>query len=105
MGTLMTYGTLAAAVDDLTRRGFTEHFGVAGHRLRALASGTTFRADQVTIREYHRFEGASDPDDMAIVYAIESQGGTRGTLVDAFGVYSDAAVGAFLRDVDIGGTA
>jgi hypothetical protein len=35
-------------------------------------------ADEVTIRGYQRFEGASDPDDMAIVYAIESLDGTRG---------------------------
>jgi len=53
------------------------------------------------IREYHRFEGVSDPDDMSIVYAIESQSGTRGTLVDAFGVYSNPAVSAFLKDVPV----
>jgi hypothetical protein len=38
---------------------------------------------------------------MAIVYALESRDGTRGTLVDAFGVYSSPAVGAFLKDVSI----
>jgi hypothetical protein len=58
-------------------------------------------ADEVTIRGCHRFEGASDPDDMAIVYAIESLDGTRGSLVDAFGVYSTAAVSAFLQPVPI----
>ena len=51
-----------------------------------------FRAEDLTIREFHRFEGVSDPDDMSIVYAIESRDGTRGTLVDAFGVYSNPAV-------------
>jgi hypothetical protein len=43
----------------------------------------------------------SDPDDMAIVYAIEGKGGIRGTLADAFGVYSDPATGAVLKDVPI----
>jgi len=43
----------------------------------------------------------SDPDDMAIVYAIETAGGIRGTLVDAYGVYSDPAVSAFLATVPI----
>ncbi len=36
---------------------------------------------------------------MSIVYAIESTTGTRGTLVDAFGVYSSPAVGACLDNV------
>jgi hypothetical protein len=38
---------------------------------------------------------------MAIVYAIESSDGTRGSLVDAFGAYSDPRVSGFLHDVPI----
>ncbi len=97
----MEAATLAGAMNDLARRGFTEQFMVANRRLRALESGETFPADQVTISEYHRFEGVSDPDDMSILYGIETQSGIRGTLADAFGVYSDPLVGAFMNDVAI----
>jgi len=38
---------------------------------------------------------------MAIVYAVETSGGVRGTLVDAFGVYADPALGEFLAGVPI----
>jgi hypothetical protein len=95
--------TLSATVDDLARRGFSQHFGVAGGLLRALGSGQAFGPNEVAIREYHRFEGDSDPDEMAIVYAIEAVNGTRGTLVDAFGVYSSPAISAFLDKVRFGG--
>jgi hypothetical protein len=95
------YATLAGAIDDLMRRGFTEHFGVVGDNLRALESGKTFGAEELTIREYRRFEGISDPDDMSIVYAIESRSGTRGILVDAFGVYANPIVSVFLDGVPI----
>lgn len=97
------YPTLWCAIDDLATAGFTEHFGVSGHALRAFDSGRIFSAGQVVIREFHRFEGVSDPDDMSIVYAIEGQGGVRGTLVDAFGAYSDPRVSAFLDGVPIRG--
>ena len=93
--------TLAGTLDDLARRGFTERFGVVGEGLRAVEGGKVFRAAELMIREYYRFEGISDPDDMSIVYAIESQDGTRGTLVDAFGVYSNPAVSALLKNVPI----
>ncbi len=53
------------------------------------------------IRCFYRFEGISDPDDMAIVYAVESRSGLRGTLVDAFGTYANPALGAFFRDVAV----
>jgi hypothetical protein len=93
--------TLSNAIERLISRGFTAHFGVVGDRLRAFDSGKTFGADQLTIREFQRFEGVSDPDDMDIVYAIESSDGTRGSLVDAFGAYSNPSVSAFLHDVPI----
>jgi hypothetical protein len=97
--------TLSEAMEGLVRRGFTEHFGVRGEQLRGLESGKTFGPDDVTIREYERFEGVSDPDDMAILYAIESSSGTRGTLVDAFGVYSDQGISAYLGRVLFAGAA
>jgi hypothetical protein len=74
---------------------------VAGDGLRSAEGGKTFRAEDLLIREFYRFEGVSDPDDMSIVYAIESRDGTRGTLVDAFGVYASPAVGRVLEHVPI----
>jgi hypothetical protein len=91
--------TLAEVLDDLARRGFTEQFTPAGGKLRGVGSRARFGADQVVVSEYHRFEGVSDPDDMSIVYAIETASGIRGTLTDAFGVYSDPDVGAFMDAV------
>ena len=95
--------TLACSMKDLAISGFVEHFGVRGGELRSFDSGRRFSPHQVVVREYHRFEGVSDPDDMAIVYAIEGEGGVRGTLVDAFGTYSDPTVSAFLAEVPIRG--
>ena len=91
--------TLTAALEELKRQGFTEHFALVGGRLRGLGSRQTFRPDQVKISEFRRFEGISDPDDMSILYAIETEDGLRGTLVDAFGVYADPEVGAFVREL------
>jgi len=99
MGDPFDPASLAAVTDELTRRGFTEHFVAGPDGLRAVGSGKTFDADEVVIAEHYRFEGVSDPDDMAIVYAIETPTGVRGTLVDAFGVYGDPRVSDFIQDV------
>ena len=94
--------TLAGTMDELAGRGFTEHFTLVNGRLGAVDSGKEFRAEEVTVSEYHRFEGVSDPGDMSILYAIETRSGLRGTLADAFGVYADPLVGAFMRQVVLG---
>ena len=94
-------GDVACAVNDLTRRGFPEDFRAVDGRLQVIGTGERFRPEDLVILEYHRFEGISDPDDMAILYAIESTSGVRGTLADAFGVYSDPATSAVMEDVPI----
>ena len=38
---------------------------------------------------------------MSILYAIETADGNKGTLVDAYGLYSDEETGAFMKEVEI----
>jgi hypothetical protein len=94
-------GTLAGTMDELHRQGFTERFQVVDGTIRAVGTGAILRAAGLVILQFHRFEGASDPDDMAILYAIEGEAGVRGTLADAYGVYADPAIGTALKDVPI----
>ena len=84
---------------ELAERGFAEQFTVVGGRLRVMSSGAEFAAAQVVVASYYRFEGVSDPSDMAIFYAIETRTGVRGTIADAFGVYADPFIGAFMKAV------
>ena len=94
-----TYTTMADAMRDLKRRGFTADFEMIGKTFRTMESEKTFQPDELTIVEHHRFEGSSDPEEMAVVYAIEARDGTRGVLVDAYGVYANPDLSVFLKDV------
>lgn len=60
-------------------------------------SGKTFKTDDLTIVKHYRFEGASNPDHMSVVYAIESDAGPKGNVADAFGFYADPTLGRFLE--------
>jgi hypothetical protein len=91
--------TLTGAIEDLVRRGYTENLRVVGNRLHVGGGPTSFSPSDVVVREHRRFEGVSDPDDMAILYAIEGHGGVCGTLVDAYGVYADPLISAFMATV------
>ncbi|GAA4391096.1 hypothetical protein [Hymenobacter koreensis] len=86
----------------LNADGFTTDFTVTEGRLCTMddASSRTYGPDEVTIVDFYRFEGESNPDDMSILYAIETHDGIRGTISNAFGTYGDERIDAFLRQVE-----
>ena len=59
-----------------------------------------YTANQIQVVNFFRFEGQSDPGDNAIMYVIETNDGTKGTLIDGYGVYTDAMVTKFMEDVN-----
>jgi hypothetical protein len=96
-----TYTTVTEAVNGLRALGFTANFELLDNEFRALEDGRTFKAEELTIVGHYRFEGATDPDDESIVFAIESDDGVRGVLVDAYGVYANPALSTFLKSAKV----
>ena len=96
-----SYTNMVEAIERLKKRGFTANFEFLDQTFRDVESGRTFKADELTIVEHFRFEGASDPDDMSVVYVIESIDGLKGVIADAFGLYANADLGGFLETVKI----
>jgi hypothetical protein len=87
-------------IERLERDGYIEHFTVHEGALKSTERGDSFGPRDVAIRQFARYEGVSDPDDMSIVYAIETRDGRRGTLTDGFGVYSSPGISAFVESVE-----
>ncbi len=92
--------TLASCVNKLVLDGYTESFQVTDEGLFSPAKNKHYKPEEVRIINFFRFEGASDPSDNSILYAIETADGTKGTLTDAYGPYGDAAVGKFIDQVE-----
>lgn len=85
---MQSYDTVSEAVNGLKKRGFELDFNLRENCL--VCQGNTFAAHEFSIVEVYRFEGNSDPSDEAIVYAIESQNGLKGVLVNGYGISSEA---------------
>ena len=85
----------------LEQKGYNTQYRVEKNKLVSLATGKKYKADDVVAANFFRFEGISNPDDMSILYAIETTDGNKGTLVDAFGLYSDDDTGEFMKEVEI----
>ncbi len=84
------YQTLVEALEDLKTRGYVNDFNLQSTCVECSDLDLRLRPQDFDIREVYRFEGMSNPDDNSVVYAIESNTGVKGVLVDAYGVYSEA---------------
>lgn len=87
-----TYETVSEAINDLLKRGYDRDLSVheEGHCLICHQDSLSLSPDEFQIDEIHRFEGATDPADETIVFAISSPTHqVKGTIVNAFGTYSD----------------
>jgi len=84
------YGTLSQTINALNRLGYDLDFNVKEeclvcHQISEQLSPEDFQIDKV-----YRFEGASDPEDQSILYAISStKHNKKGILVNGYGIASD----------------
>jgi len=85
---LFSYDTLSEALNDLKKRGYVHDFNLECDRLECRHLDIKLRPDEFEITEFYRFEGDSNPGDEEVVYALESNDGVKGTLVNAYGIYS-----------------
>ena len=92
--------TLVSSLNNFIVKGFTEDYKALDAGLKALQTGLIYQPAEVKVVDFHRFEGSSDPGDQSILYAIETNDGSKGTLVDAFGPESDSKVTAFMQQVE-----
>jgi len=87
---MKTYDNLVEATNDLIQRGYTENLSLEGDTVGDKEKNIEMTADEFEIDEFYRFEGASNPDDTSIVYAVTSKKyNIKGVLVNAFGNYAD----------------
>lgn len=83
----------------MEQKGFTGEYELSEDHLKDLKTGTLYHPDDVTIVEMFRHEGISNPDDMSVVYCIQTSDGKKGMIIDAYGVYGDNNFGEFIRRV------
>ena len=78
------FDTLSEAVNTLTQNGYVEDFEAEDNCIRALYSKKGYQPSELSIVASYRFEGMTDPNDQAVVFALEALDGTKGTLVMSY---------------------
>ncbi len=96
------YDTVTEAVKDLKTRGFNIDFNLAFDKLICLEDNSCLNPDEFEIVEVHRFEGATNPSDEDVVYAVESKDGKiKGIVTSAFGLYADPVSNEMIQKLSV----
>ena len=96
-----TYTTVTDTLNKLKSEGYVLDFNLRGDCVECKSHNINLYPDDFVIDKFYRFEGASNPDDSAIVYAISSKDGLKGTLIDAYGVYADSVTTEMINKLKI----
>lgn len=84
-----SYDTITEAINGLRTQGYEIDFDLKPDSPTSIAAQLLAHPEQFTVDASYRFEGKSNPDDNSVVYAISSDDGQKGVLVDAYGAYSE----------------
>jgi hypothetical protein len=98
---MKTYETLSEAMQALEARGYIADFNIHPEWIESPTLGIKLSPDEFHVDEVHRFEGMTDPDDSAVLYAVSSTAGMKGLLVDAYGAYSSYLSSSMVQKLNI----
>lgn len=94
--------TLSEVINVLRGRGYTTDFNLEQNCLVCSEGRYRVNHDEFVIDKTYRFEGESNPDDEATLYAISSEKhGIKGILVNGAGIYTDEMADEMLAALDI----
>lgn len=93
------YNSLTEALENLKQKGFAEDFNLQSDCLICNEKQLKLHPEQFEIIEAYRFEGESSMDDSSVVYAIQTEDGVKGVLVDAYGPYAESLTPEMARKI------
>jgi hypothetical protein len=79
--------SLIDITQELRKKGYGLNFTAQPNSKLSSDTGMEFKPEQLRIREVYRLEGESNPDDMCVVFGLESvdDESIRGVFIEAYG--------------------
>ncbi|CAG5080156.1 phosphoribosylpyrophosphate synthetase [Parvicella tangerina] len=79
------FDTLSEAINELNQAGYKEDFKALDNKLVGCNTKKSYKPSELRIVGTYRFEGMTNPQDGSVVFAIEANDNTKGTIVMSYG--------------------
>jgi hypothetical protein len=87
------------SLDDLAKRGYTIDFTVTDNGFLDDGKGHTFKPAEVQLDELQRFESTGNSSDSRVLYALKTNSGVKGRLVNAYSINESSNITQFMDKV------
>lgn len=96
------YDTVTGALNALKAKGYTMDFNLAFDKIICRQNDFCLNPDEFEIMETYRFEGATDPGDEDVVYAVAAKDGSiKGVITSAYGMYADTVSSEMIKKLSV----
>jgi hypothetical protein len=86
-------------IDKYQKNGYCANFLFENDCLIDVDTKYGYKPAEIFIVAHHRYEGMSDPDDMSILYIIETKDQIKGTHLIGYGPTADLEEAEFFKDI------
>ena len=93
---------MSQAINKLKlEEGYEHDFNLLDEQIEIKSKKETYGIEDFEVDKVLRFEGMSNPDDNAILYAITTTNGRKGVMVDGYGISSGQVSEKMLKKLDL----
>lgn len=96
-----TMTTLSEVINHLKEKGYSTDFNLQENHLKCEGDNLKIFPGEFIVDKHYRFEGKSNPDDEAILFAISSSKyNLKGVLVNGYGISSESITNEMIKALD-----
>ncbi len=92
--------SLSKVIDKLKAHGYTANLGIQNDELVDFDQKRRYQANELQLDHEYRTEGATNPDDESLLFAVSAKNGMKGILVAPYGANADTSIIEFMNRVD-----
>lgn len=86
-------------IKSYEKKGYKNSYRVQENKLIENETKSEFEPNAIKIVAKHRYEGMSNPEDMSILYVIETNKDTKGTILAPYGPADDTTILEFFNEI------
>jgi hypothetical protein len=86
-------------IAEYQSNGYTTNFIFQNNCLVDVDTKYGYKPEEIFIVAHHRYEGMSNPEDMSILYIIETANQVKGTYLLGYGPTGDLEASEFFKDI------